>query len=207
MMPVERVTDGLALQGAVNGDKELARMIAGRCVLKSFEAGEALVLQGDQSDEIYFILRGRVECLIDHAVVAIRVGGQHVGEMAAIDPRAGRSADVRACEPTQVAELAERDLAEIGAEKPELWRNLAIELAARSRDAGAQPTQNTNNEHRKQILYYVFISVFVATALVTLLGITQVVQINDFYLKGLFGALLIELIGCVISLFRKTEFL
>ena len=202
----ERITDGLALQAAVNGDRELARLIAARCSVKVFETSETLMAQGEFSDDIYFILRGRVECLVDGVFVAERNAGQHVGEMAAIDPRAARSADVVASEPTEVAVLAERDLAAIGKEKPRLWRNLAIDLAAREREAGASPAPSVERETRKKHLFYVFLAVFAATAAVTLLGITKVVTVDDFYLKGLFAALLIELVGCVIALFKGTDF-
>jgi len=202
----ERITDGLALQAAVNGDRELARLISERCSVKVFETSETLMAQGEFSDEIYFILRGRVECLVDGVFVAERNAGQHVGEMAAIDPRAARSADVVASEPTEVAVLAERDLAAIGKEKPRLWRNLAIDLAAREREGGARPPGDDDSSAMQRHLFYIFMAVFVATAAVTLLGITNAVTVDDFYLKGLFGALLIELVGCVIALFRRTDF-
>ena len=63
-------------------------------------------------------------------------------------------------------------------------------------------SQNT----MKNALFYTFLAIFAATAAVTLLGITGVVAIDDFYLKGLFGALLIELVGAVIALYRATPF-
>jgi hypothetical protein len=48
-------------------------------------------------------------------------------------------------------------------------------------------------------IQYVFLSIFVLTAVVTLLGMTSLVHIDDFYLKGLFGALLLQLIAVVIA--------
>jgi len=58
----------------------------------------------------------------------------------------------------------------------------------------------------KKNLYYIFLIVFSATALLTLLGITEVIFINELYLNGLFGALIIELVGAVIGLFKTTNF-
>lgn len=58
----------------------------------------------------------------------------------------------------------------------------------------------------KIILFFTFWTIFVATAFITLLGITEVITIKDGYLGPLFGALIIELIGAVISLFRKADF-
>ena len=56
----------------------------------------------------------------------------------------------------------------------------------------------------KRHLFYTFLLIFAATAGVTLLGITNKVTIDEFYLKGLFGALLIELTGAVIGFFKSA---
>jgi hypothetical protein len=50
-----------------------------------------------------------------------------------------------------------------------------------------------------KVIQYVFLAIFALTAIVTLLGITEKVTIEPFYLKGLFGALLLELIAVVIA--------
>lgn len=58
----------------------------------------------------------------------------------------------------------------------------------------------------KKALFYTFLGVFIATAIVTLLGITNLLQVKDGYLGPLFTALLIELIGSVVGLYRATKF-
>jgi len=58
----------------------------------------------------------------------------------------------------------------------------------------------------KKALFYVFLVIFGLTAMVTLGGITKVIAIDDFYLKGLFGALLVQLVGAVIALYRRADF-
>jgi hypothetical protein len=50
-----------------------------------------------------------------------------------------------------------------------------------------------------RVIQYVFLAIFALTAIVTLLGITEKVTIESFYLKGLFGALLLQLIAVVIA--------
>lgn len=67
----------------------------------------------------------------------------------------------------------------------------------------AKPSSPAN---MRRALFYAFLAIFVATAVVTLLGIIGVVAIDDFYLKGLFGALLLELVGAIIGLFKGTDF-
>jgi hypothetical protein len=58
----------------------------------------------------------------------------------------------------------------------------------------------------KRHLFYTFLIVFGLTAVITILGILNVVTIGEFYLKGLFSALLIELVGAVVGIYRKTDF-
>lgn len=55
-------------------------------------------------------------------------------------------------------------------------------------------------------LFYVFLAIFVATATVTLLGITKRINIDKEYLKPLFTALILEVVGAVIALFAAADF-
>lgn len=58
----------------------------------------------------------------------------------------------------------------------------------------------------KKSLFYTFLIIFVFTALVTLLGITEIIKIKQVYLSKLFYSLIIELVGVVIVLFTKARF-
>jgi hypothetical protein len=58
----------------------------------------------------------------------------------------------------------------------------------------------------RSVLFIVFITIFVATAVTTLLGITNVITIRDGYLNTLFSALILEVIGAVIALFKSASF-
>lgn len=58
----------------------------------------------------------------------------------------------------------------------------------------------------KQALFYMFLFVFGATAVVTLLGLTQMLPIKEGYLDKLFYLLIAESIAPVITLFKKTDF-
>ncbi len=51
-------------------------------------------------------------------------------------------------------------------------------------------------------LFYAFLVIFVMTALVTLLGVTKVLDIAEGYLPALFTALILEVVGSIIALFR-----
>lgn len=58
----------------------------------------------------------------------------------------------------------------------------------------------------KKHLFYTFLTIFAATSVVTILGITGVVSIADGYLSSLVGAFLIELAGAAIAVFRTAKF-
>ena len=58
----------------------------------------------------------------------------------------------------------------------------------------------------KRHLFYTFLVIFVATATVTLLGITGVITISSGYLTALVTAFLVELAAAVIALFTRTDF-
>jgi hypothetical protein len=59
---------------------------------------------------------------------------------------------------------------------------------------------------RLEVLFYTFIAIFVATAVVTLLGVVGVIAIPPPQLNVLLGAFLVELAGAVVALFRRTDF-
>ncbi len=58
----------------------------------------------------------------------------------------------------------------------------------------------------KKILFYTFITVFGATAVITLLGLVNLIDIDPNYLEKLFYLLIAEVIAPVIALFKKTDF-
>ncbi|MDZ4202067.1 MAG: class I SAM-dependent methyltransferase [Gallionella sp.] len=58
----------------------------------------------------------------------------------------------------------------------------------------------------KKHLFYAFLLVFLVTATMTLMGVVKIISIDEFYLRGLFGSLLLELIGAILALFKRTDF-
>ena len=55
-------------------------------------------------------------------------------------------------------------------------------------------------------LFFTFLAIFVATALVTLLGITKRIDVEEKFLRPLFTTLILEVVGAVISLFLAANF-
>jgi predicted nucleotide-binding protein len=132
----DRLISALQSQTAIMGDRAAAELLADVCELVELPSGAAFIEEGSRGSDVFFILTGSVAIEIQGFVIATRDAGSHVGEMAAVDPQAPRSATVRTLEPTVLAKLTEPQLAELAAEFPVIWRRLAVELATRLRQMG-----------------------------------------------------------------------
>lgn len=128
-----RLVDALLQQGALQGDQQLAEALATEAEVLSFLRGATLITQDAADNDLYFILAGRFSVQVHGRVVAHREAGQHVGEMALIDPAARRSASLVAIEESVVARVSEAAFTRLSDRWPRLWRHLARELADRLR--------------------------------------------------------------------------
>lgn len=85
-------------------DEEAAARFSTSCIWRSYDANEMIVDYGEASNEIRFILDGRVRLLLrtpdgKEIILAEMAGNDYFGEMAAID-KSNRSANVTALEKT-----------------------------------------------------------------------------------------------------------
>ncbi len=129
-----RFIEAFREQELVAGDAVLARRLAAVAARQQVPAKQEFLTQGGVDTDIYFILLGSVEIVVNGRVVAQRTAGQHVGEMTMLDPTATRSACVRTLEPTIVAKVSEVKFTKIANAQPKLWRNTANELAKRLKE-------------------------------------------------------------------------
>lgn len=60
-------------------------------------------------------------------------------------------------------------------------------------------------KNARALLFYSVVGVFIATAILTLLGISGVVAIEERFLQVLFTILVVELVAAVIGLFKATD--
>ncbi len=60
---------------------------------------------------------------------------------------------------------------------------------------------------KRDSLFYVLLALFIITIIITLLGVTKVIVIEEFYLKGLFAAFLIELGAAIFNIAKKGNLL
>lgn len=113
------------------GDVALAEAIANRAGLRAFAKGEALIEQGGEDNQVYILISGACDVIVNGKLVNRRGPGDHVGEMAAIQPSQLRSATILPTEPVLAFELPEPLFAELATEYPTIYRTIARELARR----------------------------------------------------------------------------
>jgi CRP-like cAMP-binding protein len=131
-----RLIDALISQPLIR-DKDLAAVVEPYLKLEETFAGTSLIKQGASDTDLFLILSGAFSIAIDGRIVARKKAGEHVGEMAVVDPSAPRSASVIATSDSVVARIAEADFSALADRYPRLWRRLALELASQLRDRSA----------------------------------------------------------------------
>lgn len=132
----------LLRQPVVASDAALADALAERVTIVGLRQGQTLAKQGEPENDLYFILSGAVNILVNGRQVASRSEGTHVGEMAVSDPVALRSATVVASKPSVLAKISEPAFSVIAAAHPDAWRRIAVEVSNRLRERArflAQP--------------------------------------------------------------------
>ena len=128
-----KLIDGIRRQLIVRDDADLAARLCDQLDLSELPAGATLITQDGDDDDLFLILAGRVSVRVHGREVAITTAGEHVGEMAVIDPSARRSASVCALEHTVVGKISESVFSRLADEYPKLWRMLAVQLGERLR--------------------------------------------------------------------------
>src|SRR5271170_8120363 len=86
--------DALKRQEFVGGDGAIAEQMAAKGELVEFQKRDRLIVQDAEDSDIYLLLAGSVSIVIKGIEYRSRFAGEHVGEMAAIEPTLKRSAMV-----------------------------------------------------------------------------------------------------------------
>jgi CRP/FNR family transcriptional regulator, cyclic AMP receptor protein len=105
-----------------------------QCRRQRYAAGEHLFHAGDLGDAFHYIDRGRVLVLVtapggDYIALSVLGPGESFGEQALLDPRARRTATVRALEPTETLVLSRPDFEDLRARNSQIERMLTNVLA------------------------------------------------------------------------------
>jgi|HubBroStandDraft_6_1064221.scaffolds.fasta_scaffold125361_1 CRP/FNR family cyclic AMP-dependent transcriptional regulator len=123
--------DVLKRQEFVSGDTRLAELIASRGQLLEFQKGDKVIIEGAEDNDIYFLIAGSVAIVVRGNDIQTRHAGQHVGEMAAIEPAQKRSATAVAHDTLVALKLTSADFMSIGDAYGKIWLPIARELSRR----------------------------------------------------------------------------
>ena len=123
----------LKRQPVVGGSVEIAEALAKHGELVEFPPGESIILQDGIDNDLYFLVAGVVAIKVNGAQIANRGAGQHVGEMAAIEPSLPRSATVLVLEQVVALKIASASFLKVGECFGRVWYPIAQELAVRLR--------------------------------------------------------------------------
>lgn len=123
--------DALTRQEFVGGDAALAEAMAEQGELIEFQKMDKLILEDAEDNDIYLLLSGTVSIVIKGIEYTTRNAGQHVGEMAAIEPTLKRSATVVANDKVVALKLGSPTFMSIGNTFPQIWLPMARELSRR----------------------------------------------------------------------------
>ena len=132
--------EALKDQKLIAGNAELADQVASIGELIDVPTGTAIIEQGADDNDVYFVLAGSFNIVVNNRVVGGRFPGDHVGEMVAIQPTQRRSATVVAREDAVVVKLPEPQFAELAAKYPQMLLYIAKELARRLEQRNALVT-------------------------------------------------------------------
>lgn len=129
-----KVVEALLGHEVVGQDRALAARLAtlGRCV--DIASGDVLCEQDDETDAVFLIISGTVAVKVNGHRVMMRGKGETIGELAAIDPSARRSATVVASGQVSALRLTAGKFIEAGQGDAGFWRNLAKVVGRKLRE-------------------------------------------------------------------------
>ena len=127
------VLESLLVQQLVSG-QQVAEALRKNGEVICFQRGDTITEQGAADNDIYFLLSGSVNVLVNGYVVATRQPGTHFGEMAAMDYTAKRSATITAEDDVVVLRVAQDRFAQVANRHSTIWKELARVLGARLRE-------------------------------------------------------------------------
>lgn len=131
---IPTLIDALLQQQVVAGDHTVAQKLAEVGKLVEFQIGDTIVEQDSDDDDVFFIINGRANVLVNTQCVATREGGTVVGEMVVIDPSARRSATLKAATIITALKVSADAFKEAGDTSTLFWKQLAQLLGNRLRE-------------------------------------------------------------------------
>jgi CRP-like cAMP-binding protein len=92
---------------------------------------DLLIGMGREDCQLFLIVSGALDVIVDGQEVVRRVTGETVGELERVSPHIKRAATVVARDQSIVRSISETDFAKLANRFPVLWRNIARSLVSR----------------------------------------------------------------------------
>lgn len=126
------LVDAISEQTIVQGDQNLAKVLAEVGSVREYAKGEVIIEQGAHDNDVHFIIAGKCAVIVNGRTLPVTRGaGTHVGEMAAVQPSQPRSATIVAEDITVTLSVSEQVFSETAMNFPKVWRHVAKELSRR----------------------------------------------------------------------------
>ena len=139
-----RLRQAMLAQKVVAGDEILADRLIALGKLRELTAGDVLITQGAWDTEIYFILAGEFNIVINGQHKAVRGHGVHVGELSGADPARARTATVTANTESLVLQVTDQTIIELASDNADFWRRVANVVADRLDERNAEIAQTND---------------------------------------------------------------
>lgn len=123
--------DALSSAKLIQGKLDLVEAFVTAGMVISCSAGTVLIEQGGDDNDVYLLIAGVCDIVVNGRLIAHRGPGDHVGEMAAIEPAQRRSASVIAAAEVVALKVPEPAFHAIAQTHPSVYRAIARELARR----------------------------------------------------------------------------
>lgn len=123
-------------QTLVEHNDALAQSLIDASTLVTYKPGTNIVTQGATDNDVYFILAGEAEVLVNGRQVATRKAQDAIGEMTLLNPASTRSATLRALTEVVVLKVSEPAFQEVAEKFPRVWKTIATVINQRLRQRG-----------------------------------------------------------------------
>lgn len=131
----DRIQKTLMQNPAIGGDEKIVAQIMSVGGLVGFHQGDKIIKQGSIDDDVYFLLAGEADVLVDGRKRTFRGAPNQIGEMAAIEPGKARSATNQVRSETVCAwRIPGGKFRKVWSEQVEFKGRLQVEMASRHRE-------------------------------------------------------------------------
>lgn len=134
----QRLIELLADQRLIQHNEPLACQLAEIVKVEELQATEQLYFRGKTDKHaLYLVLSGSVDLSIEDRPTVTLASGQFLGEFPLLNASVDYAVAVTAREKTIIASVPENKFLALANDHPEIWRNMAQELAMRLRSSNA----------------------------------------------------------------------